>query len=710
MRSGAGRLLERLSDPLRWLDRRLGGRLTPLEAAILLLAVSAAFMVRSLPARWGPVLSEFDPWWHYTVARMIIERGWAGFWEFRGMVDTLSWHPTGLNVGTTFYPGVAFTMAFVYLTLSSMGVSVDPVALAAALPVFYGMVTVVAVYFFARYVVGRGAALASALLLALSAAHISRTHYGWFDDEALSIPLMHAAFIFYLIAINEKRTLRGSLFFGLIAGLLIGYVTATWGAHRLVIALIPLYTAVLALLGRMDRRILVAYLATFATYASIAVNVPKLGVGYLTEISMAAGWLVIPYLVAAWLAKERLDEVRSLLVTRGIVLAIGVVGLASLALGALDIPGLKFFSVLLPQLRGTLPIVQSVAENQLATWGSLFLDFGPTLLLAPFALYLLVKRGTNESVFLTVYAVLAFYFASSMVRLALPTSPVVAVLAGTTTSHVLESTFKALAAPAPRARRRAPFDSRVAIAVPLAVLLALTLYYVPAKAGGLSQYSSIDYADVPPTVLASSLPVKQPLHDWPRALEWMRNNLPQDAVVASWWDYGNWISRLGNRTSIIDNTTIDSIRIAKTAYAFLSPPNASKRIFKELGATHVLIFVTFAPFVGGQQGGQLLFYGDESKWYWMLKIANQEAENIGYQRIDEASLLGPEGSPTTATEKFWRETTLGLMIPYKPVRLGAQTYYTYSPPQIEGFRLVYSSSPPYSPNTYAYVYIYEIVD
>ncbi|MCS7117236.1 MAG: hypothetical protein NZ957_00395 [Thaumarchaeota archaeon] len=710
MSTGARELFGKVPDAFRMLDRRLGGRLAPIEAAVLLIAVATAFMVRSLPARWGPLLSEFDPWWHYRVATMIIERGWAGFWEFRGMVDMQSWYPTGLNIGSTFYPGVAFTMAFVYLTLSSLGVSVDPLALAAALPVIYGMVTVVVVYFFARYIVGRGPALASVLFLSISAAHISRTHYGWFDDEALSIPLMHAAFLFYLVAINEKRSLRGSLLFGVVSGLFIGYVTATWGAHRLVIAMIPLYTAVLALLGRLNRNVLLAYLATFSIYAAIAVNVPKLGIGYLTELSMAAGWLIIPYLVVVWFAKERFDEVKSLLIARGVALAMAVIGVTVVALGALDVPGLKFFSVLLPQFRGTLPIVQSVAENQLATWGSLFFDFGPTLLLAPFAIYLLIRRGTNEALFLAIYALLALYFASSMVRLALPTSPVIAVLAGTTLSYVVEGSFRTLTLPAPRVRRRSVLESRAAVAVPLVILLAISLYYVPVKAGGVSQYSSIDFADVPPTVLTSSLPVKQPIHDWVRALEWMKNNLPEDAVVAAWWDYGNWISRLGNKTSIIDNTTIDSVRIAKTARAFLSPPNASKQIFRELGATHVVIFVTFAPFVGGQQGGQLLFYGDESKWYWMLKIANQEAANLGYPSIDEASLLGSGGSPTTATDKFWRETTLGLMIPYKPVTLGTQTYYVYTPSQIEGYRLVYSSSPPYSTNTYGYVYVYEIVD
>lgn len=691
---------------LRSLDRRVRGT-TLVELAVLALAVSTAFMVRVLPGRWGPLLSEFDPWWHYTVARMIIERGWSGFFEFRNLVDTMSWHPTGLNVGSTFYPGVSFAMAFFYLLLSGLGVNVQPLELAAALPVFYGMVTVVVIYLFARYALGRGPALAAALLLAVSNAHISRTHYGWFDDEALSIPLMHAGFLLFLIAINERRSLRGAALYGLLAGLAIGGVVATWGAHRLAIVLIPAYAALLVFLGRFRPNLLVAYLVTFATYAFIAVNVPKLGPRYLTELSLAVGWLVIPYLLLALYAHRRFDEVRRLMVVRGVAFGVVALGAALVALGSLGIPLLKFFSVLVPTLRGALPIVQSVAENQLATWGSLFLDFGPTLPLALLGIYLLVRRGTDEAVFLLLYAAAALYAAGSMVRLALPTSPLVVVLAGLGLSHLLESSFRSAFAVQ---LRRPSLQGRTFVAVPLAVLLALSLYYLPSGAGNPLQVSGIDAANVPPTVLTSSVPTRQPLLDWVKAAEWMKYNLPPTAVVASWWDYGNWISRLGERKSIIDNTTIDSKRIALIGYAFMSPPNVSRAIFRELGATHVLIFITFAPFVGGAQGGQLLFFGDESKWYWMLKIANQEARNLGLEPIDENSLLGPGGSPVDAQQKFWDQTTLGLMIPYRPVRTGTQTYYVYDPQDVPGYRLVYASSPPYSTNTYAYVYIYEIVE
>ena len=98
---------------------------------------------------------------------------------------------------------------------------------------------------------------------------------------------------------------------------------------------------------------------------------------------------------------------------------------------------------------------------------------------------------------------------------------------------------------------------------------------------------------------------------------------------------------------------------------------------------------------------RLWTYGDEVKWIWMLRIANQEGHHF-----NESEYITERGVPT---EKFWYGTTIGQLIPYKPTtRAGGVTSDIYQPPSLEHFRLVYQSSPPYS--SYAYVYIYEIID
>ena len=52
----------------------------------------------------------------------------------------------------------------------------------------------------------------------------------------------------------------------------------------------------------------------------------------------------------------------------------------------------------------------------------------------------------------------------------------------------------------------------------------------------------------------------------------MKNNTPKDAVVASWWDYGYWISTMGERASLADNSTVHTYIIENIAKMLLSDP------------------------------------------------------------------------------------------------------------------------------------------
>lgn len=39
---------------------------------------------------------------------------------------------------------------------------------------------------------------------------------------------------------------------------------------------------------------------------------------------------------------------------------------------------------------------------------------------------------------------------------------------------------------------------------------------------------------------------------WQQAMAWVRENTPQDAVFAHWWDYGYWVQSIGERATILD--------------------------------------------------------------------------------------------------------------------------------------------------------------
>ena len=39
---------------------------------------------------------------------------------------------------------------------------------------------------------------------------------------------------------------------------------------------------------------------------------------------------------------------------------------------------------------------------------------------------------------------------------------------------------------------------------------------------------------------------------WQKAMQWVRENTPEDAVFGHWWDYGYWVQTIGERATVLD--------------------------------------------------------------------------------------------------------------------------------------------------------------
>lgn len=63
-----------------------------------------------------------------------------------------------------------------------------------------------------------------------------------------------------------------------------------------------------------------------------------------------------------------------------------------------------------------------------------------------------------------------------------------------------------------------------------------------------------------------------PSDAWMKALEWTKNNSPQDSVILAWWDYGYWIMREADRKAYV-NPMQDKVPVTNTAKMFLSSDN-----------------------------------------------------------------------------------------------------------------------------------------
>jgi len=100
---------------------------------------------------------------------------------------------------------------------------------------------------------------------------------------------------------------------------------------------------------------------------------------------------------------------------------------------------------------------------------------------------------------------------------------------------------------------------------------------------------------IPISILHSASKYDISTNDWPDAMQWVKENTPKDAVIAAWWDYGYWISTLGERKTLADNATLIDWQIRKIASTLFSTPDNAWRILTSDAETDVSSYYVTLP-------------------------------------------------------------------------------------------------------------------
>ncbi|RLF12506.1 MAG: hypothetical protein DRJ69_00860 [Thermoprotei archaeon] len=623
-----------------------------LIVATLCTVFATSLALRLLRLSYGyNLLDEFDPYFQYWMAKYVVDRGWAGFIEwFSWFKDPRFWHPYGRDVIHTAFPGVAFTAAFIHLFITSLGLKLDLMTTCALLPAFLGSLTVVLMYQLGKEVEGKAAGLYASVFMAFNAAYLSRTLFGFFDDESVGILAFVCVLIFYTRALKKE----GRILEAFIAGGFLGYMTSAWGAATYIINLLALHAMLLTLpyllvgsTSKYSRKLLITYSVTMSTTLLLASLVPKHGPRFIASGLSFLALMAFAILVLADASTKLESRVKRLVLTWSVFTALAGGFAALWLLGYLSVPE-RYFSVIFPSIRS--PLVASVAEHQAITWFHFFLDYQLVLPLALVGLYFVARRGDEVDVLMILATIITAYAAASMARLLVLLAPLLCVLAGVGFSRVV-SVLASKVIEEERARRRAlvGLDRRWAGAL----LIVLVLFFTPLASPIVkpitdSPQSIVARASNPQMILTSTFAVTAVTPDWLDALAWMRDNLPPDAVVASWWDYGYHIAVMTGRTSTCDNAALDHKHIAKIAKAFLSNETVALEIFKELGVTHVVVFGYVVPYLSMKVGGGTVqfytslghIFGDDFvKSFWMARIAGLDPSNY----LKEVYFATPEG-------------------------------------------------------------------
>ena len=651
-----------------------------LVIAVLAISFSTAFIIRSYPIKYGYFLNEFDPYFDYRATKYIVDNGLQAYLNWH---DTMSWYPEGRDVPATSQTGLHIVAAFLYQIFGAGSSLLDFVII---FPVVMGSLTTIAIFALVRTLKGTSAGLFASLFFAFTPAIIQRGNLGWFKSEPLGLFLGIVATYLFVSAI-KGRQIKFIILRALLAGFLLGLANASWGGIQYFA--IPLSIFFIAIpFFRKDLAIplIVAICITVTTLATAGIF-PRPGISFVfgpPGIALIGGtvFLAATFFVRKFTSSDH--SIRNSLIVLGafIVISVGV-----MVTEAYYSPSFRYLNAINPFLSAQNQLTASVAEHFTPTIVDYFIDYSILMMFAGFGIWMAFRKRNDMTIFALILGITGLYVSATFARLLVFSSISVIVLASMglfdLTRIFMErysSSGASVAAPHKAARGREkkrterlqlkPSHNRlivISFAVVLTFLLTLPLFYPP-------NINWVTSADVPPSIANGGTGYRMQVADWIDALNWISNNTPKDSVVASWWDYGYWITTLANRTSLADNATINQTRIAELAKMFIEPEKEGYEIAKELDSDYVVLYLVGQRFPGanGTSFYTLGSGGDESKKQWFIRIG-------GFNEMD---YLEQDGF--TPTPKFWNNTLLGKLIPYTP-----QAYASIQGGQLAGIQPVY---------------------
>ncbi|MGA8485117.1 MAG: peptidylprolyl isomerase [Nitrososphaeraceae archaeon] len=630
-----------------------------LVIGILVIAFTTAFIMRSFPIKYGFYLNEFDPYFDFRATKYIVDNGLDAYWKWH---DNLSWYPEGRDIPGTSQAGLHISSALLY---KIFGGNTSLLDFTIILPVVVGSLTTIIIFGLVRALSSTTAGMFSALLFAFTPAIIQRGNLGWFKSEPLG--LFYALLALYLFVSALKHGPKSAIIKAVIGGLLLGLANASWGGIQYFSIPISIFFIAVTFF-RKDIKIplLVAICFTIAALVS-AGSFPRPGISFvfgLPGIALIGGtvFLILSYIVKRFSEEKKFRRNNLIL----LVVFVGI-GITIILSGTFHTASFRYLNAVNPFLSSQNPLVESVAEHFTPTLVDYFTDYSVLLIFAGFGALMAFKRRNDMAILALIIGITGVYVSATFARLMVFSSIGIIVLSGIGLYEVTKSviSYKISSEHNPRSKRKFEKDGapqqnntlKIVFAVAIVLLISIP---VLDNAGILIPSNSnwISSADIPPSISNGGTGYRLKVNDWIDALHWIANNTPKNSVIASWWDYGYWITTLGNRTSLADNATINQTRIATIAKMFMDQTQNGLKVAKDLKADYIVTYIVGQRVDQGSINGTELYAlgsgGDESKKQWFIRIGG----------FKEDKYLEDGFTPTPF---FWNTTLLGKLIPFTPV-------------------------------------------
>ena len=702
------------------LSRPTVSRRALMTSMVLSIVFTIAILIRAYAAKYGFYLNEFDPYYDYYAAQHIVNLAQSQglyaalfanppncgptvytachnmqgyfFWH-----DINTWFPVGRNVAATSQGGLQLAGAMVYLLVHNIfGVQITLYDLLVILPVFFGAATAVVFYFLVRKIAGDAAGLFAALVFAVSPPLIERGNLGWFKSEPLAILLFVTASYLLLTVFDKERPLRGRILRALMGGILIGYANTAWGGGDYFSAAFGLIFIIIPFLN-LDLVGLTPAIITFTASTLFVSSIfPRPGPAIVTNpvgLVLIGGTLFT--IVAQW-AKTwaKPTEYRSTLIK--LIFAFGIAGLTLLSFGFVGGLTLRYLTVIAPWARVSNALVQSVAEQAVPTGADYFTSYAILLSFGMAGALVAFRRRGIPMIYALVFGISGLYFSAAFSRLLVYSSIALGILGGIGFAELAYAIVKPSTTPLVK-KKQAPTSRNemkvvFSVAIIALVILPAGSYWIPNPI--TCTYSGQLFCNNSPADTAVSIVngatvySRSAFSDWIQTLQWVRQNTPTNSVIISWWDYGYWFTVMGNRTTVVDNATLNSTRIEQVGHLLMSNVTQAAAMARSMGGgrpTYVAIFVTGSIFpVTSSSGSTSQYYimqvpsgtsftaggGDESKKQWFIRIGNMTESKFLECPGNSANELTSAGQPCQSVDDFnltpyaMQNSLFGKLLPF----------------------------------------------
>ena len=616
---------------------------------VLALSFSTSFLLRSIPSFYGWELMEFDPFFNFRATEYLVNNGIDAYFSWN---DELSWYPNGRDVSSNSQVILHLTSGLLYSLFDNFISLYDFVII---FPVIIGSLTTIGVFFLVRLIFGNTAGLLASLLFSFSVPVILRGMIGWFKSEPLG--LFFSIFSIYLFLSGLQRgKSKENLIRLIFSGLLFSFSLSAWGGNQFFVIPIGIYIISLVF-TRNDGIELVKKIPFFIiSVFLISLFFERPGLNFLTSISgisLISSYIFFGILQLIKIKSSEKNRIRnsSLFLISIIIFSLISIEIIS-SLNLIGLPTHRYLNALNPLLTTTDPLVDSISEHATTSLQSSFFLHGTLIIFAGFAVWFIFKNYSNFinkdlKIFALIFGISGAYVSSTFMRLELFASISIIILSSIGISEILKRLFK---------KSNLNKSSKITFTILVSFGL-ITILFLPLISSNSTGIFTV--LDTPPTILNGGTSMKISTNDWNSSLDWIKNNTPKDAIIASWWDYGYWIQTKGERATLVDNATLSTEKIQKIAKILLSDPLTAWKSLNSMETDYVVIFVAGQRLTVNGLNDQGLYTmdggGDESKKFWFIKIAEQPIQKF----------LHPDN--LSGTDYFWNETLLGKMIPFQVV-------------------------------------------